>query len=84
MEVKTWDESLKVEQPGMRVKSLHNLPLVRKPRTNLDKTSGKKPSDGLVKPTQELAKSMTENNRKVREPKTCDKAVNNPINGNRW
>ena len=33
---------------------------------------------------RELAKSVTETNSKVHEPKTYDEAFNNPINGNRW
>ena len=40
--------------------------------------------DGLVRPAYKFAKSVTETNSKVQEPKTYDEAINNPIHGNRW
>ena len=57
--------------------------LVQRPKTDRGGTSGKSPSV-LVKPARELAKSVTETNSKVHEPKTYDETVNNPINRNRW
>ena len=57
--------------------------LIQRPKTDWGGTSGKSPSR-LVRPAQELAKSVTETNSKVREPKTYNEAVTNPINGNRW
>lgn len=33
---------------------------------------------------REFAKSVIETSSKVREPKTYDEVVNNPIHGNRW
>ena len=77
------EESLAAEghlQTG--VGNSHDL-LVQRPRTDRGGTSGKSPS-GLVRPARELAKSVTETSSKVREPKTYNEAVNNPINGNRW
>ena len=50
----------------------------------LDPLSGMQPWEGLVRPAQEFAKSVTETSSKVREPKTYDKAINDPISGNRW
>ena len=38
----------------------------------------------LVRPPQELAKSVTETFNKVQEPKTYDEIIHNPIYGNRW
>ena len=71
-------------QTRIRAEGAHNAPLARSPRTDPDGTSGKDPSNGLVRPAQELAKLVTETSSKVREPKTYNEAVNNPINGNRW
>lgn len=84
MRVKALDENLTIGQLGMRVKSLHNLPLARRPRTDLSKTSSKNTLDGLVRPIQELAKSVTGTSIRVRESKAYDEAVNNPINRNKW
>ena len=98
MEVEALNENLTIERPRMRAEDLHdparqtriraegahNPSQARRPRTDPDGTSGKNPLDGLVRPAQELAKSVTETSSKVREPKTYDEAVNNPINGNRW
>lgn len=67
----------------MRAVGPHNIPLMRKPRTALGRTSGEKPLDRLVRPVQKFAKSVTETSNKVRECKTYDEAVNNLINGNR-
>ena len=64
----------------IRIHPSHNLKL----RTDLGGTSSKNPANGLVRPAQELTKSMTETNSKVQEPKTYDEAINNPIHENRW
>ena len=59
--------------------------LAHKPRTDQGRTSGKNPpTEGLVRPAQEFAKSVTETSSKVREPKTYDEVINDPIHGNRW
>lgn len=68
----------------MRAECSHNSQLIRKPRIDLDKISGKNPSDGLVKPVREFAKSIIKTNNKVQKPKTYDKVINNLIYGNRW
>lgn len=60
------------------------LPYDSKLRIDLGWTSGKNPINGLVKPMQELAKSVTKTNSKVREPKIYDEAINNSIHRNRW
>ena len=44
---------------------------------------GKDP-EGLVKPTYEFAKSVTETSSKEQEPKTYDEAINDPVYTNRW
>ena len=64
----------------MRIHPSHNP----KSRTNLGEISGKNPADGLVRPVRELAKSVTETNSKVQEPKTYDETINDPVHGNRW
>ena len=59
--------------------------LAQKPRIDQGGTSGENPSaEGLVRPAQEFAKSVTETSSKVREPKTYDEAINDPIHRNRW
>ena len=68
-----------VQTKRMRIHLPHNP----KPRTDLGGTSGKSLADGLVRPVRELAKSMTETSSKVREPKTYDEAINDPVHGNR-
>lgn len=40
--------------------------------------------DGIVRLVYKFAKSVTETSHKVREPKTYDEAINDPIYGNRW
>ena len=51
---------------------------------DLGGTTGKNPSDGLVRPVYlEFAKSVTETSSKVREPKTYNEVINNLIHGNR-
>ena len=70
-------------QTKIRTTGAHNPPLARRARTDPSGTLGENPSDGLIRPAQELAKSVTETSSKVHEPKTYNKAVNNPINGNR-
>lgn len=68
----------------MIVESAYNSLLPRSSKIDLGVTSGKNLLDGLVKPVQELAKSVTEISSKVRKPKTYNEAVNNQINRNRW
>lgn len=67
----------------MRAEDFHDLPLAWRLKTDLSKTSGKNPLDGLIKPMQELAKSVTETSSKVRKLKTHNEAVNYQINGNK-
>ena len=58
--------------------------LAQKPRTDQGGTSGKNtPAEVLVRPAQEFAKSVTETCNKVREPKTYDEGIIDPIHGNR-
>ena len=68
-----------VQTKRMRIHPLHDP----KPRTDLGVILGKNSADGLVRPTQELAKLVTETSRKVREPKTYDEAINDPVHKNR-
>ena len=68
-----------VQTKRMRIQPPHNP----KPRTNLGETSGKNLANRLVRPARELAKSLTETSSKVREPWTYDKAINDPVHGNR-
>lgn len=70
-------------QTRIRVESVHNLLLAQRSRTDLDRISGKNPLDELVKPAQELAKSVIETNSKVCKLKTYNETVNNQINRNR-
>lgn len=84
MEIKALDENLTVRWPGIKAESSYKPLLAQKPRIDLDKISDKNSSDELVKPTQELAKLVTEIISKVCKPKTYDEAVNDLINGNRW
>ena len=59
--------------------------LAQKSRIDQGGTSGKNPpAEGLVRPAQEFAKSVTETSSIVQEPKTYDEAINNPIHGSRW
>lgn len=56
-----------------------------KPRTDLDRTSGKNLlEDKLVKPAREFVKSVIETNSKVQEPKTYNEVINDLIHRNRW
>ena len=71
-------------QIRIRAEGAHDPPLAQRPKTDPGGTSGENPSDGLVRPTQELAKSVPKTSSKVREPKTYDEAINDRINGNRW
>ena len=77
---------VEVEAPNesrMRTEGLHNQ--IQRPKIDLGGTSGENPSaEGLVRPVREFAKSVTETSSKVREPKTYDEAISNPIHGNRW
>lgn len=68
----------------MRAEGLHDLPLARKPRIDQGGSSGENPSKRLVKPAQELVKSITETGSKMHEPKTYDETVNDLIIRNRW
>ena len=67
----------------IRAEGAHNPPLARKPRIDLGTASGKNLSDGLVRPAQELAKSVTETSSKLCKPKTYNEFINNPINRNK-
>ena len=80
----TLDKNLIVKQIEMRAEGTHNPPLARRPRIDLGETSGENPSDGLVRPLRELAQLVTETSSKVREPKTYNEVVKNPINRNKW
>lgn len=80
------DGSVEVEgldESAMRIKGPHNQ-LVQKPRTDVGGTSGENPSEGLVRPARECAKSVTETSSKVREPKIYDEAIHDSVHGNRW
>lgn len=68
----------------MRAESIHNPSLARRPKIDLDGTSGENPPDGLVKLVQKLANSVIGTSSKVHKPKIYNEVVNNPINGNRW
>lgn len=97
VEVEVLNKNFTIEQPQMRAKDLynpneqtrirvegtHNLSLARRPRTDLGKTSGENPSDGLVRPAQELVKLVIETSSKMCKPKTYNKLVNNSINRNK-
>lgn len=48
-----------------------------RPKTDQGRGSG-------VKPACKLAKSMTETNSKVHEPKTYDETIHDLIHGNKW
>lgn len=64
----------------MRINSPFNL----KSRTDLVGTSSKNPlGKRLVRRTYKFAKSVTETNSKMCEPKTYNEAINDPIYGNR-
>lgn len=84
MKVEALDENITVQRPGIRAEGPYDPPLAWRPRIDLGRTLGKNLSDGLVKPMQELAKSVTETSSKVCKPKTYDEAVNDLINRNRW
>ena len=71
-----------VEQTRIRAEGTHDPPLAQRPRTDLGGTSGKNLSDKLVRLAQELAKLVIETSNKVHKPKTYNKTINNPINGN--
>ena len=46
-------------QTRIRAEGAHNPPQAQRLRIDLGGTLGKNPSDGLIKPEQELAKSVT-------------------------
>ena len=71
-------------QTMIKAEGAHNPPLARRLRIDLCGTSGKNPSNELVRPAQELVKSVTEISNKVRKPKIYNEAIKNPINRNRW
>lgn len=52
-------------QSWTKAKYSHNPLVIQKPRTDPGGTSGKNPSDELVKPGQEVAKSVIETSSKV-------------------
>lgn len=60
------------------------LSLDPKPRTDLDGITGKNLSNRLVRLVQNIFKAVTDTSNKVRESKTYDETINNPIPGNRW
>lgn len=65
----------------MRIYPLRNS----KPRIDLNGTLGKNLlGNGLVRLVYKFVKSVTKTNNKMRELKTYDEAINNPIHGNRW
>ena len=67
----------------MRTEGPHNQ--IQRLRTDLGGTSSKNPpTEGLVRPVHEFAKSVTETSSKVQELKTYDEAISNSIHGNRW
>lgn len=51
--------------------------------TDVGGISGNNFGDRLVKSTQEFVKLVTKTSSKIREPKTYDGVINNPIYGNR-
>ena len=63
----------------MRIHPPHNP----KSRTDLGRTLSKNLANGLVRPTQELTKSVTKTSSKVWKPKIYDEAINDPVYGNR-
>lgn len=71
-------------QLGIRVEGLHNPSLAQRLKTNLGRTSDKNPSDRLIRLAWELAKLITKTNSKMHKSKTYNKAINNPINRNKW
>lgn len=40
--------------------------------------------DGLIRPVYKFAKLVTKTKSKMQKPKTYDKAMNDPINENKW
>lgn len=83
IEVKIFGERFSIKKPRIKAKSFHNPPIAQKPRIDLGETSEEKPSEGLVRHTQEVPKSVTEINSKVRKLKTYNKAINNSVHGNK-
>lgn len=97
MQVDALNGNSTIEQPQMKAEDFYNParqtkigvegayipPVERKPKTDLDKTRSKNPSNELIKPAQEFAKSVTKTGSKMPEFKTYHKAVNNLINRNR-
>ena len=65
----------------IRIEAFHNQ-LIPKLRTIWDETLGKNP-EGLIRPTYELAKSVTETSSKMWELKTYDEAISKLVHGNR-
>ena len=58
--------------------------LAQKSRTDKSGTSGENPPvEGLVRLAQEFAKSVSKTSSKVRECKSYDEIINDPIHGNR-
>lgn len=65
----------------MRVKISHNP---KKLRSNQDRILGKNLLSGIVRPTQELAKFVTETSNKVPELKIYNNVINDPLHRNKW
>lgn len=63
----------------MRIHLLFNPKL----RTDLGEISGKNPTDGLIRPAQELVESVTKTNSKMQQSNTYDEAINNFIHRNK-
>ena len=56
-----------------------------KSRTDLDGTIGENPlEEQLVRPMYGFPKSVTKTSSKIQEPKTYNKAINDPLYRNRW
>lgn len=70
-------------RPEMRVEKPQDLLIQSRPKTDRGGTTGESPRR-LVRPTRKLTKLVTETSSKVREPKTYDEAIDDPIYRNKW
>lgn len=84
IEVKALDKNPTFEWLRIRAESLYKSLLAQRSRLDLGETLSKNFSNGLIKPMQELIKSVTKISSKVHKPKTYNEAVNNLINRNKW
>lgn len=75
-------ERFSIEKPRVRAESSHYLLITQKSQIDLSRTSGKNPSEGLVRPVQEFAKAITKTSSKVCKSKTYDK-ISKLLYGNR-